>query len=160
VDYRKLLGLSIAAARFSRDPSTQNGALLVGVQGIPLVTACNQFPTGVVESDERWERPLKYEFIEHAERNAILFAARHGIATEGLTMVCPWAACADCARAIVQAGIAKLVRLVQAPENTHERWAGTVSTSDTILIEGGVMVEDYDVPLGLHIRRNGGIITV
>jgi dCMP deaminase len=45
----------------------------------------------------------------HAEVNAIVFAARFGIATDGGTiysLLCP---CYDCAKAIVNAGIVRLV---------------------------------------------------
>jgi dCMP deaminase len=59
----------------------------------------------------RWARPLKYQFVEHAERNAIFNAARIGVKTEGC-----WAfmnfmptPCADCARALIQAGIVKII---------------------------------------------------
>jgi len=45
----------------------------------------------------------------HAEMNAILFSARHGIATEGATLYCTYSPCINCARAIVQAGIKRVV---------------------------------------------------
>lgn len=92
------------------DPSTQNGCVLVRPDIQEVVSyGANHFPEGVESSDARWERPLKYAYVEHAERNAIYSAARRGIKTKGLHMYCYWAACADCARAIIQAGITRLV---------------------------------------------------
>jgi dCMP deaminase len=41
----------------------------------------------------------------HAEANAIAFAAKHGIATDGATMVSTDSPCLDCARLIINAGI-------------------------------------------------------
>lgn len=41
----------------------------------------------------------------HAEMNALLFAARHGIATEGSSIYITCSPCKNCAKAIIQAGI-------------------------------------------------------
>ncbi len=46
--------------------------------------------------------------MEHAERNAILQAARRGIATQGAHITSTYHPCIDCARAIVVAGFACL----------------------------------------------------
>jgi dCMP deaminase len=53
----------------------------------------------------RWERPAKYQWVEHAERNAIYNAARMGIPLKGCTAYITLAPCADCTRALIQAGI-------------------------------------------------------
>lgn len=45
----------------------------------------------------------------HAEINAIAFAARHGIATEGSTLFSVLAPCYDCSKAIINAGIVRVV---------------------------------------------------
>jgi dCMP deaminase len=47
--------------------------------------------------------------MEHAERDAIYKAAFVGMQTEGATLYVPWFACADCARAIIAAGITRVV---------------------------------------------------
>ena len=44
----------------------------------------------------------------HAELNAILVAAKEGIALEGSTLYCTYAPCEACAKAIVMAGIKKV----------------------------------------------------
>jgi len=53
---------------------------------------------GVKDLPDRFERPIKYMFFEHAERNAIFTAARHGIRTEGATLYVQALPCVDCAR--------------------------------------------------------------
>lgn len=131
-------------ARDSPDPSTQNGAFIRDEYG-PLFStfASNTFTDGVAMNNERWERPAKYSFVEHAERGAIYKAARRGIRTEGLEMVAAWAACADCARAVVQAGIVRLIR--HNPPNRDEgaeRWLASIEIGDTIMREGGVEIVD------------------
>ncbi len=45
----------------------------------------------------------------HAEVNALAFAAREGIATNGATLYCTYSPCESCAKLMVQAGILELV---------------------------------------------------
>jgi len=45
----------------------------------------------------------------HAEINAIGYAARNGIATEGTTMYIPMTPCQDCCKAMIAAGIKQIV---------------------------------------------------
>lgn len=162
MDYRPAMRLAAQAATASPDPSTQNGAVLLTSDGhvVPATAACNEFPPGVDYSDERWERPAKYGFIEHAERGAIFAAARQGITTRGKTLVSPWAACADCARAIICVGISRLVTMQPQQEHTHGRWNASIEQAFTMLHEAGVELVLLDGPLGgcKPLRRNGSLI--
>lgn len=45
----------------------------------------------------------------HAEMNAIVQAARHGISINGATLYCKMEPCLDCAKAIINAGIVRVV---------------------------------------------------
>ena len=143
MDYKKHLIRAYEIAQFSQDPSTQNGAILIDNDENLISTGANNFCYGVKETPERWERPVKYKFVEHAERNAIYHAARDGEKTEGLTMVCGWAACCDCARAIVAAGITKLVRHKKATDKSPEFWLKDIEVADQILKEGGDFIFLY-----------------
>ena len=94
----------------SKDPNTQLGCIIVGPAHEIRSTGYNSFPRGIRDDvPERLERPAKYLWIEHAERNAICNAARAGTATEGCTIYVEIMPCMDCARAIVQAGISQVV---------------------------------------------------
>lgn len=155
----ELLRLAWQAAAASPDPSTQNGAILATPAGDALLptAACNEFPRGVAYRPERWERPGKYAYIEHAERNTIFRAAHRGLATRGLLLACPFAACADCARAIIQAGIGRLITLKPTEEATHERWDASIAVAMGMLSEAGVDVT-YLAHLGAPVsplRREG-----
>lgn len=159
-DYKILLRWAYGLALKSKDPSTQNAAVLVNdAGGLVLVEGLNSFPEGVLETKERWERPLKYEFVEHAERNVIFQAAREGVKTAGLTMVCPWAACTNCARAIVQSGIKRLVVHRQAIDRSPKFWSETIVIASTILKEGRVEVIVYDGKIGgvPGVRHSGNL---
>lgn len=147
---------AIRTAEYSIDPSVQNGAVIIDGHGMVIGAGCNEFPDGVgVELPERWERPAKYMWIEHAERNAIYNAAFLGNATVGATMYCPWASCADCARAIVQAGIIQLVRFPMPPA---DGWNESIQTGDMILDEAGVEIIEISmdgiaIPEGLRLGQ-------
>jgi dCMP deaminase len=156
---------------FSTDPSTQNGAVLVDASGEPLVEGANHFPTGVEEKEVRWERPLKYSYVEHAERNVIFAAARQGLKTQDLIMYCPWAACSDCARAIIQAGIKEVVchhdpyadERFGMPVAAH--WKESIAIALGMLKEAGVGLRWIDEKLykdnekQLQIRFNGQLVS-
>jgi deoxycytidylate deaminase len=149
-------------AKSSLDPSTQNSAALYddGYSAwiYDLTLSVNGFPDRVKMTDERCERPIKYSYFEHAERNAVYRAARFGIPTTNLVLVCPWAACADCARAIIQAGIVRLVTLAPASEATNERWDDSIRVAMEMLEESGVMITSIPgpiMPTDFTIRRNG-----
>lgn len=138
----ELLAHAYRLAEHSRDPSTQCGAVVVGFDGEILADGINEFPRGVEYTDDRWERPLKYQVIEHAERNAIYDAAIRGVCTAGLTMVAPWAACADCARAIIQSGITTLVRHQDASDRSPANWVESIAIADTMLHEADIEIID------------------
>ena len=95
----------------SKDNNTQIGVVIVGKDNEIVSTGYNSFPRGIDDDvAERQEKPEKYFWFEHAERNAIYNAARIGVSTLGTTMymTCD-ISCADCARGIINAGISKIV---------------------------------------------------
>lgn len=154
--WKELLKKAYEKAKESADPSTQNAALLVNDAGNVLVMETNRFPEGVITNKERWERPLKYKFIEHAERNVCYVSAKQGIKTEGLTMVCPWAACSDCARGIIQSGIIRLVTHQQAHDRSPEFWAKEIEIAFAMLKEAGVEIIMYDGAIGAEDVLHSG----
>jgi dCMP deaminase len=133
----------------SPDPSTQNGAIIVNKHGVELGSSCNKFTNGVVPTPQMLERPLKYTYMEHAERGAVYDAAQRGLGKlEGATMFSPWAPCAECARAIVQCGIKTLVRHKDACDRTPASWAESLRTAEAILKLGGVSIEEISGKIG------------
>ena len=121
---RYFLDIATIVAIKSKDESNKIGAVIVGPGKEVRSTGYNGFPRGFNDDDPaKQERPLKYKYMEHAERNAIYNAARFGASVEGCTMYCQWPPCSDCARAIVQSGIKRLVvkhPLSECPERWHE----------------------------------------
>ena len=128
------------AASLSKDGSTRVGCVIVGQDRNVLSTGFNGMPMGVNDDvPARHERPLKYKFFEHAERNAIYLAARAGTALKGSTAyIHPWPPCPDCARALIQAGISEIV----VPTTTvPERWHVDCLVAENMLVEAGVNIK-------------------
>ena len=89
--------------------------------------------------ESRHERPLKYKWTEHAERNAIYSVARNGgPALKGCKIYVPWFPCVDCSRAIIQAGISTLY--AYEPDFNDPRWGEDFRISAEMLTEAGVLI--------------------
>lgn len=131
-----LMGFASHAAQKSKD-STKVGAVLVGPNNEVLLTGFNGPPIGVRDLPERREkRPEKYLWVSHAEANLIAFAARRGIRTEGCTVYVTHMCCAGCAKALIQAGIKKVVVGNGQTSMPHDEFRA----ADTMMREAGVEV--------------------
>ena len=129
----------------SKDERTQVGAVIVGKGKEIVSTGYNSFPRGIKDNrKERQERPEKYFWFEHAERNAIYNAARIGVSTKGCTMYLTCGIpCADCARGIINAGISKIyVRKGGGAQS--QKWLDSGERSRQMFKEAGVQIEWYN----------------
>ena len=99
--------MAYLASSRSPDESTHAGSVIVTPDNAIISTGYNGPVRG--EEDAPQERPEKYFYIEHSERNAIYNAARHGTKVDGCTLYVNFLPCADCARAIVQSGIKEVI---------------------------------------------------
>lgn len=139
------IGMSILVAKKSKDRSTHVGCVIVGEDNEVLSTGFNGFPRGVDDDIEaRHDRPAKYEFTEHAERNAIFNAARVGAKLKGSTLYLNYAApcmCTGCARAIIQAGIKTIITPNNIPwPGVGDQWSLSIQQAEEMLDEAGVGV--------------------
>ena len=117
------MGVSLLAADRSKDPSTQVGACIVSDDNRILSTGYNGFPQGCSDDDFPWNRDealgeTKYNFVVHAELNAILNAG--GKSLVGSRIFVSLFPCHECAKAIIQAGVKEVVYL-------SDKYTGTVS---------------------------------
>jgi len=92
---------------------------------------------------ERNTRPLKYRWYEHGERNAIYNAARCGISLKGCRIYLLSLSCADCARAIIQAGISEVI--TTPPEFDNPRWGDDLRIAMEMFNETGIKVKIMDI---------------
>ena len=145
----RFLRLAHEVSSWSKDRSTQVGAVIVGEDKTPGPYGYNGFPRYVDDDlDERHARPTKYDWTEHAERNAIYNAARMGVALKGCIMYVTHVPCADCARAIIQVGIGKVIADAASLENPDfvERWNDSARITKEMLSEAGVELSVVTVP--------------
>ena len=108
------MGVSLLAADRSKDPSTQVGACIVSADNRILSTGYNGFPQGCSDDEFPWNRDesageTKYNFVVHAELNAILNAG--GKSLVGSRIFVSLFPCHECAKAIIQAGVKEVVYL-------------------------------------------------
>ena len=135
----------------SKDTSVQVGCVIVGKNHEVISTGFNGFPIGVDDAPgcelkgSRYDRPLKYFYTEHAERNAIYLAARRGVSLDDSTIFLQWYPCADCARAIIQSGIRSVwidgsKYNPDTPTEADKRWEDSFKAAKIMFEEAGVMV--------------------
>lgn len=137
--------------QWSRDTSTKVGCVIVGPDREIRSTGYNDFPRGVNDAIiARRERPLKYLWTEHAERNAIYNAARVGVSLKGCTLYCGSTMlgppCVDCARALIQSGITRVVGSIgdNDPMQWREDWRTSMLVSVEMFNEAGIIFETVD----------------
>ncbi len=108
------MGVALLAAERSKDPNTQVGACIVDDQNRILSTGYNGFPQGCSDDIFPWNRDeslgeTKYQFVVHAELNAILNA--RGKNLSGSKVYVALFPCNECAKAIIQSGIKEVIYL-------------------------------------------------
>ena len=135
----RFLRLALHIAQWSKDPSTKVGCVVVGPDREIRSTGFNGFPRGIEDTPARLgDRNTKYPLVCHAEENAIMHAARIGVALKGCTAYVTWPPCTRCARSLIQAGIA----LIAYPDRLEipDRWREDFQISNAMLDEAAVRV--------------------
>jgi dCMP deaminase len=132
----RFLGLAKVVGSWSKDPSTQVGAVIVDCNNRIISIGFNGFPKGVKDSEERLcNREVKYDIIVHAEANALMFANR---SVEGCTLYTwPFQPCSKCAALIIQSGIKRVVSVVR----DDNRWKKNFDIARQLFKESGIIME-------------------
>lgn len=125
---------------FSKDPSKKVGALFLAPESYQILSmGFNGFPRKIDETKlERWERPIKYSLICHAETNAIYNACRHGTPLNKSICIVTYFPCTDCAKGLIQVGIDKLVTI--EPDLKSEKWKSEHQMSIEMFEEVGIEI--------------------
>ncbi|MCZ4298366.1 deaminase [Henriciella marina] len=136
---RRYLELAIVISGWSEDPDRKVGCVIVGRDSAIRAIGFNGLPRSISNQvPSRFEREggEKYRWFEHAETNAIFAAARAGIKLEGSCMYLSWFPCDNCARAIIQAGINRLV--ASEVDLANPVWGPRMKLAHSMLEEAGV----------------------
>lgn len=136
---KRFIDLAYFISPWSKDPSTQAGAVITDQKNRLISLGFNGFPRGCDDSQEKYaDRDIKLLRVQHAERNAILFANRD--LTDCTIYVVPMPPCPQCAGMIIQAGISRVVTINMTDEQ-YQRWGDQVEESWKMFQESGVKME-------------------
>ena len=129
------MGVALLASQRSKDPSTQVGACIVDKQNCILSTGYNGFPQGCSDDEFPWNRDesageTKYQYVVHAELNAILNSRGKNLA--GSKLYVGLFPCNECAKAIIQSGVKEVIYLSDKYKNTE----GTIASRRMLTAAG------------------------
>ena len=140
--------MAFLVASKSKDTSMKCGAVAVSYKRAILSTGFNGFPRRADDTlEHRYERPEKYFWTEHAERNTIYNAALNGVGLDGATMYVTGHPCVDCARGIIQSGFHMVVIPTQDSdpfflEQRWDDWEESFKRTKELFAECGVVLRE------------------
>jgi dCMP deaminase len=90
----------------SKDPNTKVGACVYDPRCGGMYFGYNGFAQGILDTKARWERPTKYEYVIHAEDNALIKAYQAlGSDVARCVLYVTHKPCHKCMSKIIQSGI-------------------------------------------------------
>jgi dCMP deaminase len=139
----RFLRIAREVSTWSKDPSTQTGAVIVRPDKSLCSVGFNGFPQNMPDLPEYYaNREEKYSRIVHCEINARAFSRDQG--HEGYILYTwPFSSCDRCAVEMLQNKIARFV-WPQASEDVMSRWAASIERTKRYYSEAGV--EQVEVP--------------
>lgn len=133
---QRFVELAQHVSQWSKDPSTQTGAVIVRPDKTIVSLGYNGFARGMSDREELYlDRESKYSRVIHAEMNAILNARGNPLLDCVLYMF-PGASCARCAVHVIQSGIGRVVY----PRGFVHRAIHKTDEADSYYAEAGVEV--------------------
>lgn len=133
---------------FSDDPDTKVGALFVNKDYQILSAGFNHSPSKMdlranrVNNFKKISKPQKYDWIEHAERNAIFSALNHGTDLTNSVCITTLPPCIDCTRAIILSNVSRIITFVPKGEN---KWSKQFETSKLLLNKSNIPYHIIDI---------------
>lgn len=134
----RYIHLAKEISTWSKDPSTQVGAVVIGNNGEVLSQGYNGFPRGIKDTAARLkDRERKYNLVVHAEMNAIYNAGLNGVSLKGSTLyVYGLPVCNECAKGIIQVGIDKVI--ATRPADYNKKWDDSIKDAKALFKEAEV----------------------
>lgn len=135
------LNIAYEIATWSKCVSRHTWAIIVKNNRI-LSTWYNWTPPWYINCNEFWKwkytkehHDWSYKYEIHAEMNAIVWAARNGIKIEWATIYCTYEPCFDCTRAIIAAGIKKIVFQEKYKHHTENELENFIKSNNCEIIQ-------------------------
>ena len=134
---RRFMALAQHVAGWSKDPSTNCGAVVVPRSRTPIIFGYNGLPPGISDDDRLHDRDWRLAVTLHAEDNAVANAGLDG--SRGATLyVWPMPPCSRCAARIIRAGIIRVVAQSLSDLARDDRWRDSVGLGLKLFAEAGV----------------------
>ena len=128
-------------AGWSKDPSTQVGAIIADGAHRIVSVGFNGFPAGMADTPARYaDRADKYARIIHAEMNALLCAP---VGLHGSTIYTSLPPCDRCTVMLLQTGVHRFVSAA-VPIDVLDRWQETITRSRQFVDECGGEWVNYE----------------
>ncbi|MDH7487858.1 MAG: cytidine/deoxycytidylate deaminase family protein [Anaerolineae bacterium] len=131
------MGIAFEVAKRSTCDRARVGAIIVRDKRI-LTTGYNGAPRGLPHCDEVGHLIVDGHCVRtlHAEQNAIIQAALHGVSTDGGTIYVTHQPCLNCAKMIINAGIRRVVYAGAYPDEN----------SQAFMAQAGVALQRFPWP--------------
>lgn len=117
--------------------------LATGYNGTPSgITHCSE--TGCLRDQLKVPSGERHELCRglHAEQNAIIQAARHGIDIHGATLYCTHSPCIICSKMLINAGIKQIVYIHGYPDQMSLDMIGEAGIVTRVLAGQASIVEE------------------
>ena len=144
------MGIAKLSSLRSKDPNTQVGCCIVSSDNRILSVGYNGAPNGFDDDQFPWGRDgkrldTKYMYVCHSELNAILNSQR---SVRGCTIYVSLFPCNECAKAIIQSGIKKIVY-----ESDKYNGVDTNIASKRMLRAAGVELVRISNTISIHVEK-------
>ncbi|MCU7930149.1 MAG: dCMP deaminase family protein [Candidatus Thiodiazotropha sp. (ex Codakia rugifera)] len=149
----RFLGLAAYISSWSKDPSSQVGAVITDGNRI-VSLGYNGFAAGVEDKQERLgDRDCKLNLTIHAEENAMIFAKRD---LSDCTVYVTHPPCPRCASKLIQEEVGRIVYIAPS-EDFLSRWSDDLKLSSEMYREAGVEITSYAMD---EINHDNAQITI
>ena len=147
----------------SKDPNTQCGAFIIDEDMKPVSGGYNGMPNKCDDDLFPWTSPEKYDYVIHAELNAIFNDRGHDLKNCILFLYSDkgFYPCCECAKAIVQSKIKKVILANFCPENKTQKY--NTASVDQMFKAAGVEIEIIQDPLSMYKKirdKFNGVIDI
>ncbi len=143
------MAMAHLSSKRSKDPNTKVGAVIVDENNHIVGMGYNGLPVGCEDEVYPWAREgsfteTKYAYVVHAELNAILNSIKN---LKGCTIYVSLFPCNECAKAIIQSGISRIVY-------ESDKYADTDGTKASKKMLTSAGVEFVQLPYCVNLEVN------
>ena len=144
--HKRFFEIAKCVSTWSKDPSTQIGAVIVDNNRRILSTGYNGFPRNIDDKSELYlNREIKYQYILHAEINALFNALYNGVSVKNSIMyVWGLPMCSECAKGIIQSGILEVYWSIDDKKQIPEKWIESFKLTEKLFNKASIIFKNIN----------------